>query len=85
MKKILAIASLAMLAACNSPESAKTDDAMKTSADSTVQVQDITSPYKIGYSSKFAMDDPKNAESLLTLWKDWDNGNLGAHKEYVCG
>ena len=81
MKKILAIASLAMLAACNSPESAKTDDAMKTSADSAVQVPDITSPYKIGYSSKFAMDDPKNAESLLTLWKDWDNGNLGAHKE----
>jgi len=83
MKKILAIASLAMLAACNSPESAKTDDAMKTSADSAVQVQvpDITSPYKIGYSSKFVIDDPKNAETLLTLWKDWDNGNLGAHKE----
>lgn len=81
MKKILAIASLAMLAACNSPETAKTDT-VKTS-DTTVQVQvpDITSPYKIGYSSKFVMDDPKNAESLLTLWKDWDNGNLGAHKE----
>jgi hypothetical protein len=27
------------------------------------------------------MDDPKNAESLLTLWKDWDNGNLSAHKD----
>jgi len=81
MKKILAIASLAMLAACNSPESAKTDDAMKTSADSTAQVPDITSPYKIGYSSKFVIDDPNNAETLLTLWKDWDNGNLGAHKE----
>ncbi|MEP6597626.1 MAG: hypothetical protein ABJA71_16850 [Ginsengibacter sp.] len=82
MKKILIIASLATLAACNSPEPAKTDT-MKMSADSTVQetVQDITSPYQIGYSSKFVMGDPKNAESVLTLWKDWDNGNLGAHKE----
>ena len=80
MKKILAIASFAMLASCNSPEPAKTDT-MTTSADSTVQVQDITSPYPIGYSSKFVMGDPKHAESILTLWKDWDNGNLSAHKE----
>src|SRR5438477_13122807 len=27
------------------------------------------------------MDNPKNAETLLTLWKDWDNGNLSAHKD----
>ena len=27
------------------------------------------------------MDDPKNAESLLTLWKDWDNGDLSVHKD----
>jgi len=80
MKKILVIASLATLAACNSPEPAKTD-ATKTSADSTVQAQDISSPYQIGYSSKFVMGDPKHAESILTLWKDWDNGNLSAHKE----
>ena len=84
MKKILVMASLAMLAACNSPEPAKTDTmntSANTSADSTVQAQDITSPYPIGYSSKFVMGNPKHAESLLTLWKDWDNGNLGAHKE----
>jgi hypothetical protein len=80
MKKILVISSFAMLAACNSPEPAKTD-VMKTSEDSTVQVQDITSPYPIRYSSKFAMGDPKHAETILTLWKDWDNGNLSAHKE----
>ena len=78
MKKIFAVASVAMLAACNSPEPAKTD-AMKSGADSTVQ--DITSPYQIRYSSKFVMADPKNAETLLTLWKDWDNGNLSAHKD----
>lgn len=78
MKKIFVLASVTMLAACNSPEPAKTD-AMKSGADSTMQ--DITSPYQIGYSSKFVMADPKNAETLLTLWKDWDNGNLSAHKD----
>ena len=80
MKTILVIALLVTLAACNSPEPAKTD-ATTTSTDSTVQVQDISSPYQISYSSKFVMGDPKNAESVLTLWKDWDNGNLSAHKE----
>ena len=60
---------------------------MKSAADSSSTaassptMKDINSPYAIGYSSKFVMDDPKNAESLLTLWKDWDNGNLSAHKD----
>ena len=83
MKKFFVVASVAMLAACNSPEPAKTDT-MKPGEDSTVKestMRDITSPYQMEYSSKFVMDDPKNAETLLTLWKDWDNGNLSAHKE----
>jgi hypothetical protein len=67
---------LAFFTACNSNEPAKTD-AMKSGMDSTMQA--INSPYAIGYSSKFVMDDPKNAESLLTLWKDWDNGDLSVH------
>ena len=78
MKRILLFASLAFFTACNSNEPAKTD-AMKSGMDSTMQA--INSPYAIGYSSKFVMDDPKNAESLLTLWKDWDNGDLSVHKD----
>jgi hypothetical protein len=78
MKRILVFASLAFFTACNSNEPAKTD-AMKSGMDSTMQA--INSPYAIGYSSKFVMDDPKNAESLLTLWKDWDNGDLSVHKD----
>ena len=82
MKKFFVVASVAILAACNSNEPAKTE-AVKSGTDSTVQstVQNINSPYEIQYSSKFAMGDPKNAEDLLTLWKDWDNGNLSAHKD----
>lgn len=78
MKKIFVFASIALLAACNSKKTEK-DEPAKTGGETTMQ--DIKSPYEIGYSSKFAMDDPKNAETLLTLWKDWDNGNLSAHKD----
>jgi hypothetical protein len=78
MKRILVFASLAFFTACNSNEPAKTDT-MKSGMDSTMQA--INSPFAIGYSSKFVMDDPKNAESLLTLWKDWENGDLSAHKD----
>jgi hypothetical protein len=83
MKKILVLASIAMLAACNSGEPAKTDS-MQTSADSTSPasaMKTISSPYQIFYSSEFAMDEPKNAETLLALWKAWDGGDLSAHKD----
>jgi hypothetical protein len=83
MKKILVFAAITIFAACNSNEPAKTDT-VKTEPQKTVpdpMAKEITSPYQIGYSSKFVMDDPKNAESLLTLWKDWDNGDLSVHKD----
>ena len=82
MKKICFILSLAFFTACNSGSDTKVD-AMKTdSTASTSAMRDINSPFPIGYSSKFAVDDPKNAETLLALWKDWDNGDLLAHKDY---
>lgn len=83
MKKILFVTLVTMLAACSSNEPAKTDS-MASEPDSTMQTpqaKPINSPYAIGYSSDFAMDDNKNAEALLTLWKDWDNGDLTAHKD----
>lgn len=78
MKKILLIASLALFAACNSKnnEPAKSD-----SNGATTQMKDINSPYPINYSSKFVMDDPKNAETLLNLWKAWDDGDLSKAKD----
>jgi hypothetical protein len=80
MKKVFVLAALALFVSCNSNEPNKVES-MKTGSDTTSVMRDITSPYPIRYSSKFVMDDPKNAETLLTLWKDWDNGNLSAHKD----
>lgn len=81
MKKVFVFACVAILASCSSNPSEKTDSS-KMAQDSTATAAEITSSiYPINYSSKFVMDNPKNAETLLTLWKDWDNGNLSAHKD----
>jgi hypothetical protein len=80
MKKAFVFTCAVILASCSSNTSK--NDSVKTEQDSTTTVEaNITSPYGINYSSKFVMDNPKNAENLLTIWKDWDNGNLSAHKD----
>ena len=80
MKKNLLFACLFILIACNSNQPAQTEPA-KPASDS-VTVQNINSPYAIQYSSNFIMGNPKYAENVLTLWKDYDNGTLSAHKDF---
>ncbi len=36
--------------------------------------------YTATYSTSFEMGDSKNAEAILALYKDWDNGNLDPSK-----
>jgi len=81
MKNLFAPALLVMLAGCGSNEPAKTDT-VTPAVDSTVVVTApvINSPYPVSYSSQFVAGDPKNAESVLTLWKDWEAGDLSVHK-----
>ena len=83
MKKIFVFAVAALFAACNSSDTAKNETAKTEPAKSEAEpmAKEISSPFPVNYSSKFVMDDPKNAETLLTLWKDWDNGDLSAHKD----
>lgn len=76
MKKIFVFASIVALAACNSKEPAKTDSTKSGDTTMNMTMKDINSPYPVGYSSKFAIDDPKNAETVLNLWKVWDAGDL---------
>jgi hypothetical protein len=78
MKNMLIPAFMAFLAACNSPQP-KEAEPVKPATDSVAP--DIHSPYEVSYSSRFAIGEPKNAEAILTLWKDYETGDLSAHKE----
>jgi hypothetical protein len=80
MKKIIVIASVALFAACNSNKNEPAKSGSDTTG-TTTQMKDINSPYQVNYSSKFAVDDPKNAETLLNLWKIWDAGDLSKAKD----
>lgn len=83
MKLISAIALVVILAACNSTPSAPAADAAKADSASAAAVKPINSPYEIMYSSKFVIDDPKNAETLLALWKFYDEGDLSKGKDMI--
>jgi hypothetical protein len=81
MKKIFVVASLALLAACNSSDDSAKVESTKSATDSTTIVGDINSPYPVEYSSKFAAGDPKSAETILALWKIWEAGDLSLGKD----
>jgi hypothetical protein len=87
MKKILAFLAVGLLAACTSNESSK-NESTGTASDSSMSTMStmpaaIQSPdYNILYSSSFVMDDPKNAETVLKLWKVWDDGDLSKAKDF---
>jgi len=83
MKNALLLAALAIFAACNTNAPASKTDSTGAGPDSGYTAKTIQSPYDITYSSKFVMDDPKNAESLLALWKAYDNGDLSVTKDLI--
>ena len=72
MQKILIAAFAVVLFSCNSEEKkeADTKDAAKTTEVSA------TLPYTATYSSKFEMGNAKQVETILKLWKSWDDGNI---------
>lgn len=81
MKKTLVFVALAFLAACDGNSVATNPDSTKPKMDSAVVNRSINSPYPVMYSSSFAIDDPKNAETVLNFWKAYDNGTLGSAKD----
>ncbi|HXB94982.1 MAG TPA: hypothetical protein VNU70_07480 [Puia sp.] len=79
------LALLFVLGACNNSASttaAADSTAAAASRDSAMTAAAIQSPYAVTYSSKFAIDAPKNAESVLKIWKAFDNGDVSAAREF---
>ena len=73
MQKILLAVFTAVLFSCNNEEKKEANTATTAS---TVAELSPSAPYKATYSSKFEMGDIKHAETILALWKAWDDGNL---------
>ena len=74
------ICSSILLIACNSAPGS-----YGTSKDATATTDTSTGranyPYNIAYSSDFSIGDSKHVQTVLTLWKDYDNNILEAHKD----
>lgn len=80
MRKICLFTTIAFLTACTSSADKSTSETAQA-ADSMDQKQPaLTYPYTADYSSDFEMGDPKNAQTLLALYKDWDNNTLNNSK-----
>ena len=77
MKKFFIAVITVSLFACNTAE--KTPPVENKEA-ATTKADINTAGYSLTYSSSFDIGDPKHAEAVLALWKDWDNGNLEPSK-----
>lgn len=42
---------------------------------------DASLPYTATYSSQFEMGDAKNAETVLSIWKAWDDGTISSSRK----
>jgi hypothetical protein len=77
MKKILLVAAVAALAACNNSDNAKVESMNKDSSASTKMDDDnMNYPYTADYSHNFEIGSSKNAMTILQLYKEWDGNNL---------
>lgn len=77
------VSMIAAIISCNSSSTSDTQTA--TTGDSTSpspMQEDVPYAYPVGYSSKFEMGDSKNAQTVLMLWKAFDNGDLASAKDY---
>ncbi|MBL7741096.1 MAG: hypothetical protein JNK14_17875 [Chitinophagaceae bacterium] len=71
MQKILIAAMAVVLFSCHAED--------KKPADTTPGSKTETAgnlPYTATYSSKFEMGDPKHVETIMKLWKSWDDGDI---------
>jgi hypothetical protein len=78
MQKLLFVAMIAIviaLVACNSDKKTETAAATETPAEKPNYA------YTPEYSSSFEMGKPKYSETVLKLWKDYDNGNFSSSKD----
>jgi hypothetical protein len=77
-QRSLSLFVLCMLAACNT--ATKSDNTTDTTA-TTSSSENVTYAYTPMYSADFEIGDPKYAQTVLELWKDFDNNTFDNHKD----
>jgi hypothetical protein len=83
MKKLLCCFSVIAFVACNNdPKVESMTTGSDTASKKETAAPDVSYPYEIGYSAKFEIGDVQQAKKILDVWKDYDNGDVMAHKEY---
>jgi len=84
MRKVLFIAGLGLLAACNNgskQEVSSAAPAKDSTATAAAPTENLTYAYTPRYSSKFEIGDAKNAQTIMDLWKIWEEGDLSKGKD----
>jgi hypothetical protein len=79
MKKLFFLFAVVAFAACNSNNDTKVDS---MSTPDSSKKENLTYAYTAGYSSQFEMGDAKNSQTILNLWKIWDDGDLSKGKDW---
>ncbi len=67
---MIAFAALTITLSCNN------GTATNEQKDSSAKTTNVSYAYPIDYSANFEIADPKLAQKVTELWKDFDNNNL---------
>lgn len=82
MKQLLLIACITyMLVACNTATTSTDSTKDTMTAETTSSTENISYAYPVEYSSDFAIGDPKYAQLVLELWKDYDDNAFDRHAD----
>ena len=82
MRTIVLLAGISLLAACNSGSKEEVSSMAPAKDSSTsAATENLTYAYTAGYSSKFEIGNAKDAQMIMDLWKDWENGDLSKCKD----
>jgi hypothetical protein len=74
MKRFLLMFTACAFMACNNEKAAETP--ADAPAEAKANVPSNTYGFTPTYSASFVMDSAKNTETILSLWKDWKDGDL---------
>ena len=81
MKQLsMAVFMACALIACNTATTS-TENTKDTTAATTATEENVTYAYTPVYSGDFTIGDSKNAQTVLDIWKDFDNNTLDNHKD----